>query len=147
MDFVEWLNEQVEKDKSKTNIWIGDKAVNLHPLPNQKVTLDATIVGYIRKGQRYPTEGHVLRIARALKADIMECLRMAGYVKEEEVKASRKFKPGNPALFGIWNMLNQLDAKGLGKAEGPILKIIESHLPEENLEEREREGPNKATGI
>ncbi len=138
MDFIDWVEQQIE-NRQVSKAWVANRATDAQG----KDPMDETTLGRLlnRKAGRNLTAGHVIRISRAFRADIMGSLKIAGFVSAQEAEDAQKFKPDNPALFGIWNLLNQLEEEGVRRAEPTILAAINREL-----EEAARGKPHSAAG-
>ncbi len=128
MDFADWLDNEI-KTRNLKHKWIAERATDL---PTGE-PMHPSYVGYIRNRKRPPTADAVIRITRALKGDFLKTLALAGFITETEAKWK---VPDSPSLFGIWNLLNQLDEDGLRKAEPTILSAINRELEEKAAQGR-----------
>jgi len=120
MDFVDWLKNE-RKSRGLSQSWIEKAAKNIEGKPLAEGTLS-----YIETRNRSYTAEQVIRIARALKIDIIYALFRAGYVLPKELHSPMEKIFDNPKAYRLCNLISQMDNYHLDMVEDPILAIIET---------------------
>ncbi len=118
--FRRWLREQIPEGRGRD---IARKAKNLRGEP-----LPENYFAKLFHDGKFVQAEHAIRIARALKEDILKTLWRAGFVSEDELQIAGRRPTDSPALEHIWARLSEMTEEELDAVEYPVTANLENEI-------------------